>query len=770
MVREKNKDMRLLSSGPDDPVNGLIPEERPLFPTIAQQPFVIPNGSGEPEATQAFNVLGLLRKYWLLALSLMVLGSAAGFASIVLSSPMYKTLLLMEVTNTNTGLTQPGAQPVSSETSEVDIQTQVNLLHSDGFLRKGAERMQAETVPLPPTGRDIFSRLRQRIHPSTEDPLENRRIGLSTALKTFEARPVNHTRLIELSCESTSPDVAAGFLNAMAQEFVEDNSHSRITTALKTSEWLAAQIEETKSRVQEAEEKLREFVSASGNVFAGQDATLEDTKLTQIKAELARIQNERIARQTRYDLTVKNANAPESLAEVLDDSVLRGYQAQLQGLKRERAVLDLTYTAKDKKVQKVDAEIASVQKAYDAEISSTLKRIKNDYEASRSQEKALSGAYDQQAGRVGGQASKTAQYNSLKREVDTQHQQYQTLLVEQSQANLNSSVPVNPIRIVEQSTAPEEPYKPKPVLNISFGTLFGLVLAGAFVFVRERMDRSIKSPGASRRMFNAPELGVIPNLGSNAMLPKANGRKAQELILNNGHHDDGTALATWQSGPAFITESFRGTLASILRNQATLKNQKMILITSPGPAEGKTTVVQNLGIALAESGRKVLLVDADFRRPHLHRKFSLPNEWGLIDVLCDDTPLSDYAPEQLGVFTGFPGLSILTNRVTQNNVSKALYSPRLRTILETLVERYDMVIVDAPPILSVADTRIVASLTDALILVLRSGVTQREAAMEAYQLIQEDGLALLGTVLTDYDLSSDRRRQYYYDYGDPSRA
>jgi len=180
--------------------------------------------------------------------------------------------------------------------------------------------------------------------------------------------------------------------------------------------------------------------------------------------------------------------------------------------------------------------------------------------------------------------------------------------------------------------------------------------------------------------------------------------------------------------------------------------------------------VQNLGIALAESGRKVLLVDADFRRPHLHRKFSLPNEWGLIDVLCDDTPLSDYAPEQLGVFTGFPGLSILTNRVTQNNVSKALYSPRLRTILETLVERYDMVIVDAPPILSVADTRIVASLTDALILVLRSGVTQREAAMEAYQLIQEDGLALLGTVLTDYDLSSDRRRQYYYDYGDPSRA
>lgn len=760
--------MRLLSSGPDDPMNGLVHDDRPVFPTIARQPYILPNGNEEPEPPQTFDVLALARRYWLLLFLFLILGAAAGFASVVLSSPMYKTLLLMEVQSPNSALTTPGVAPASAETSEVDIQTQVNILHSETFLRRGAERMQSETVPLAPTGRDIFSRLRQRIHPVTQDPLEAARTGLLVAVGTFEARPVTRTRLIELSCESTSPEVAAEFLNAMAQEFVDDTSHSRIQTAQKTSEWLAAQIEETKSRVQEAEEKSRDFVQASGNVFAGQDATLDDTKLAQLKGELAKIQNERIARQTRYELT--EHNAPETLAEVLDDPTLRGYKAQLETLKRDRAVLTITYTAKNEKVQKIDAQIAEIQKSYDSQLSSTVKRIRNDYEASLRQEKLLVGAYDSQSQRVGSEASKTAQYNSLKREVDTQHQMYQTLLVQQSQANLSSSVPINPIRIVEQSNPPEEPYKPKPILNISLGTLFGVVLAGGIVFLRERMDRSIKNPGASRRLFNAPELGVIPNLGSNGnMVAKVNGHGAKGVLLN-GAHDDSTALATWQSGPAFITESFRGTLASILRNQASNKNQKMILITSPGPAEGKTTVVQNLGIALAESGRKVLLVDADFRRPHLHRKFSLPNEWGLIDVLCDDRPLSEYSPEQMGVFTGFPGLSILPNRVTHHNISKALYSPRLRTILDTLVHRYDMVIVDAPPILSVADTRIVASLTDAIILVLRSGVTQRDAAMETYQLIQEDGLTLLGTVLTDYDLTSDRRRQYYYDYGDPTRA
>jgi succinoglycan biosynthesis transport protein ExoP len=757
--------MRLLSSGPDDPMNGLTHDD-PVFPTMPRQPYVVMNGNEEPEATQGFNVFGLLRRYWLLLLSLMVLGSVAGFTSIVLSSPRYKTLLLMEV-QSSSGLPQSGMQS-SPDTSEVDIQTQVNILHSGSFLRRGAERMQSETVPLAPTGRDLFSRLRQRIHPVTQDPLEAARTGLNVAVSTFEARPVNRTRLIELSCESTSPDVAAQFLNAMAQEFVEDTSHSRIQTAQKTSEWLAAQIEETKSRVQESEEKLRDFSAASGNIFAGQDATLDDTKLAQLKGELAHIQSERIAHQTRYELTLKNP--PESLAEVLNDTVLRGYQQQLETLKRERAALTVTYTANYDKVKKIDAQISSIQASYGNELNSTLKRIKNDYDASLRQEKLLSGAYDSQSQRVGAEASKTAQYNALKREVDTQHQMYQTLLVQQSQANLSSSVPINPIRIVEPSTPPDEPYKPKPVLNISFGTMFGLVVAGGIVFLRERMDRSIKAPGLSRHLFNAPELGVIPNLGSSANgLPKPNGRGSKNLVLNGGH-DDTTALVTWQSGPAFITESFRGTLASILRNQAANKHHKMILITSPGPAEGKTTVVQNLGIALAESGRKVLLVDADFRRPHLHRKFSLPNEWGLIDVLCDDRPLSDYSPEQLGVFTGFPGLSIFPNRITQHNVSKALYSPRLRTILDTLVQQYDMVLVDAPPILSVADTRIIASLTDALILVLRSGITQREAAKEAYQRIQEDGLVMLGTVLTDYDLSSDRRRQYYYDYGDSSRA
>lgn len=754
--------MQFLPSGSEDePIQSIVRSSNLQYPDGLRQQYPAPPNGAAEEGTP-FRPVRLLRKYWLLLLALMILGGALGFTSVVLSSPMYRSRLLLEVQNSS-GVLRNGEG--GGEASEIDIQTQVNILHSGSFLKRGADRMQSDSVPLAPKGRDVFSRLRQRIHPATQDPSEAARTGLNAAIGSFDARPVTRTRLIELTTQSTSPEVAAQFLNAMALEFIDDSRQSRLQTARKTGEWLAAQIEETKSRVQESEEHLREFVQASGNVFAGQDVTLDDAKLSQLKGDLARTQSERIARQTRYELTQKYP--PEHLGEVLDDAVLRGYQQQIEGLKREKATLLTTYTDKHEKVRKVDAALEVLQRSYDNEVNSVLKRIKHDYEASIKQEKALNGAYAGQSQRVGSEAVKAAQYNALKRDVETQRQTYQTLLLQLNQTSLSSSVPVTPIRIVENAIVPEIPYKPQPVLNISFGTLFGVALTAGLIFLKERMDRTIKVPGMSRRLFNAPELGVIPNLGAGNGLAK---RGWASPPSQNGHADGGSQLVAPVSTPTLVTESFRSTLASILRNQAAGLPQKIILVTSPGPSEGKTTVVQNLGIVLAESGRKVLLVDADFRRPHLHRKFGLPNEWGLIDLLCEDQPISEYSAERLTTQSGIPGLSILPNRVSQNNVAKALYSPRLRATLGLLSRDYDMILLDAPPILSVADARIIAPLADSLILVLRCGATDRETAMEAYHRIQEDGVPLLGTILTDYDLNSDPRRQYYYDYGDPSRA
>jgi len=761
--------MELLPNGSAGESSEIVPYGgSPILLEKDRHGYAAPDDAAE-EGGGSINVGQLARRYWLLFLLFLILGAAGGFASVVLSSPSYQARLLLEVQSGGSALLRNGGGggSDSGDGSEVGIQTQISILRSFSFRQRGAERMNQE-VPLAPTGKDIFSRLRQRLHPAIQDPLENAKQGLSSALESFNATSVIRTRLIELTCESSSPDVAAQYLNAMASEFVDDSTRSRMKTAQATSEWLAQSIEDTKAKMQEAEEHLRDFVQASGNIFAGQDATLDDTKLASLKGDLAKSQADAILKRTRFELTLKYP--PEALGEVLDDPVLRGYQQKINALKEQKAALEVKYTPKHQKVREVDAQLGSVQKDYENEIHSVVSRIKNDYEAASRQQKLLNDTYNSQAQRVGALAAKASQYNALKREAETLHQVYQSLLMQQSETGLNSSVPVTPIRIVEAATPPAFPYKPKPILNISFGGLLGAVLAVGLVFLRERADHSIRVPGVSRRLFNVPELGVIPNLSSGQAWRAIGGPKSLAL---NGHADEAAAaLMNWQSGPSFITESFRGTLTSILRNQANGKAQKIILITSPGPSEGKTTVIQNLGIALAETGRRVLLVDADFRRPHLHRKFGLPNEWGMINLLTEDTSINDYQAAELGVPTGVKGLSLLANGpVTEPAIiSRALYSPRLREIFKILVRHYDMVLVDAPPILNVADARIIAPIMDALILVLRSGVTDRASAVEAYQRIQEDGLTLLGTVLTDYDIASQRKRQYYYDYGDPSRA
>src|SRR5260370_26737172 len=275
--------------------------------TEATRSFYGNANGGNAEAGPHLDVENLIRKYWLLLVVLVVAGAAGGFATVVFSSPMYKASLVLEVQSVNEAFLKNSIGGMSFEANDVNIQTQINILKGGTFLQRGADRLQADVVPLAPTGRDIFSRLRRRIQPDTQDPIESSKQGLRVAMATFDARPINKTRLIELMCESTSPDVAAQYLNAMAAEFVEDNSQLRMQSSQKTNEWLSAQIEDTKSKLQETEQRLQAFVQASGNLFVGQEAaTLADTELNWAKMKLAYVQSQRIAAQTRHQLSLKD--------------------------------------------------------------------------------------------------------------------------------------------------------------------------------------------------------------------------------------------------------------------------------------------------------------------------------------------------------------------------------------------------------------------------------------------------------------------------------
>jgi capsular exopolysaccharide synthesis family protein len=293
-----------------------------------------------------------------------------------------------------------------------------------------------------------------------------------------------------------------------------------------------------------------------------------------------------------------------------------------------------------------------------------------------------------------------------------------------------------------------------------------MFLSVAIAFLAEKMDNSVRLPGYSRRLLNVPELGVIPSV--EAGQAKAGWRRFTRLSTNGNRQaelEPASVLSfprngteAWQGAPE-VAESFRVTLASLMRENENGNRPQTILVTSPRPAEGKTTIASNLAVALAETGRTVLLVDADCRRPFLHKMFGVPNTWGLTNILTGDSDISD----QLAIPTRFPGLMLVPNGPPPESVSRVLYSPRLAKFFHWARTKVDLILIDAPPILEVADARVISEFADGAVLVLRSGTTARADALEAYQQLYEDGTVLLGSVLNDWRRPG-RERQYYSYY------
>lgn len=758
-------------------------------PMMSHYP-AIPGGQAEPWAPHPYGgpppqsstgggfepraIIRMARRHIWLVIIFVVLGVIAGFVSVVLATPVYnaRVLLEMQAASNDEGR---GRASYEADTSQVGIQTQLILLRSGPFMRRVMERMQLDTAPPVPEQNDVFTMLRRRIRRSTADPVISGRVALGLAANTFVAQPVNGTRLIELRCEAPNPEIASSFLNAVATEYVDETNRSRMLSVRRSTEWLLSQIEETKTNMRAAEDKLQVFVRGSGNLFAAQEATVDDTKLRRLQMDMAQVQAERIAKQSRWE-AVKRAS-PEALPDFLKDGPLLGYSTQLAELRNQRAVLLATLTPNHQKVQRLQVQIDEVKKLFDKELAGAVNRVRNEYEISASHEKMLGSAQAEQAGRVTSQADRASEYNTLKREVELLRQQYASLLMQSNQANLLMSAPAIPIRLVEPSTPAQAPSKPKPATNITFGVMAGGALAVGIAFVREKLAARVSSPARVRGLTGLPQLGVIPSahlprpqaLGSGfrRLLNRGDSEPPRGLLLGNTA-SPAAVISEWDKQGSIIAESFRTTLASIVRSST--RAPRVITITSAGPGEGKTTITSHLGVALSETGKKILLVDADFRAPRLHKMFALQNTTGLTTILQETRPTEQYSFAELYTPTNLRNLYIMQNGPRIAGVSKALYSERLAELLRRARVDFDTIIVDVPPVIQFVDARLMARMTDGVVLVLRAGVTNETDALEAYRRLREDDVPILGTILNDWMPSAAVARSYYYYAYDQERG
>ena len=355
-------------------------------------------------------------------------------------------------------------------------------------------------------------------------------------------------------------------------------------------------------------------------MLAGKDGSISEERLRQLQAPLVAAQTERALAQSRYE--VAKTTSIDALPDVITDASLHTLLDKITELKREEAELSPIYTPKHEKIQRIRAQIAPLEAAFAQARAAIVERIKAEYEAAVRREKLLQSEYGSQTSLVSGDSEKMIQYNILKRESDSNRALYDAMLTKVNEAGVSSALQASNVRVVDPARAPTKPYKPDYVLNAMMGLLAGIIFGIAGVIMRDRADRTIQQPGDIQYWTTLTELGAIPSAASefaNRVYGARRGNDEAEAAPS------GVELMTWNRRPSQVAEAFRGVLTSILFAGENGYPPKVVVMTSGVPKEGKTTVSTNLSIALSEIRRKVLLVDADLRKPRMHDLFRLPN-------------------------------------------------------------------------------------------------------------------------------------------------
>ncbi len=682
-------------------------------------------------------------------------------------TPVYQAKMSIEIQDVNDNfMNMKQVQQFSEMPSATmtDIQTQIKILQSDSLSERVVSSLKITNPEQLTKDTSKINAWRRALNLPEPTPIDAHTAAINYAAKNVKVRAAGQTRIIEILTDSTDPQIAAKYCNMLTSEFIDQNIEARWKASQRTGDWLGRQMDDMRIRLERSEDALQAYARQTGLLFTGEKTTVSDEKLRQIQTSLTTATSDRVIKQSRYEMAT--SSPAEALPDVLNDASLREYQTKLTDLKRQQAELTATFTDKHPKVVRLTPQIQTLEAALIRERGSILKRISNEYEEAQRREKLIEADYRTQASLVTDQGEKSIHYSILKREVDSNRQLYELMLQRVKESTISSAMRASNVRVVDPAKAPVRPYKPDIYTNSGLGLLAGFFLGIAFIVTTDRANRTLQDPGDTTYYMSIPELGVIPARLSAPGEKKK--RKLQSLIGPGNEAGPGSnlpekwELVTFQQKPSMLAESFRATLTSILFSGQNGTRPRMLVITSGGPAEGKSSVVSNLAIALAEIGKRVLVVDADTRKPRMADIFEVDNKVGLTTILRENKPLDEDWLGGLIVETKIPNLFVLPSGPSVMGSTNLLYASNLPAYLRVFKEKFDMVLIDTPPMLQIADARVIGRMADAVVLVVRAGQTTRDAAMAAKERLATDGVRLLGTVLNDWNPKNSRGGYYGY--------
>ncbi|HFQ79972.1 MAG TPA: polysaccharide biosynthesis tyrosine autokinase [Desulfobacterales bacterium] len=544
--------------------------------------------------------------------------------------------------------------------------------------------------------------------------------------------PVKESKVISISYMSGNPVLARLIANTVAKAYKDEILEMKMATSNDTIKWMNEKAAQERAKLAESEKNLETYMRQKDIVTVQDKITVIPQKLTEFSVQLSKAEARRKELATVYK-QLRQAGSPAAMASIpviAQNRTIQALQAQIVIAEQHVSELSKKYGPKHPLMIKAVGERDGLIEKKAQECQRIVKSVKNEYELAGSNEQNLKDLLNKAKSDALGLNEKFIQYNVLKREEESNRYIYEALLAKLKEQNITDQNQSVNVWIIEKAKTPVIPAKPKKKRNILLGLVLGLFGGVGLAFFIEYLDNTVKSPDEAEERLGLSVLGLVERFDTGA----------GELLTELDPHSN-------------VTESYKGIRTSLLLSSAD-RPPKAILVTSMLPGEGKTTTAANLAAVIAQSELKVLLIDADLRKGRLHKMFDFDNSKGLSTYLAgiDGSEVMVAGPEK--------NLKIIPSGPVPPNPSELLSSRKMKDLLSSAADKFDIVIFDSPPVMSVTDALILSKIVDGTTIVIKAGETTYEAVERELKSFRELDSRILGIVLN----AVNRKKSDYYSY------
>jgi capsular exopolysaccharide synthesis family protein len=697
-------------------------------------------------------------KWWIAVTFLSIFLTAALYTSF--QTPIFRAATILQITQDNPGSQLSADDKISKFTGGIDAlekfqETQYKILQSQSLAWRVILALNLQNHP-------DFNRIRVNNPEKSNQEIENDMVEYF--LSNLEIIPVKNSYLVEVSFQFPDKAIAQKVVNEIADEYMFLSIDRRNESFTLVRKWLGKQLHDMAAKVQEAQKKLYKFGQQTDTYSLEEKDNVVVQKFIDLGGLLTKAQAEKITKEAQYQqIKFKGPDAPL----IVNHPLVAQLRNQLVGQQAKVSALQKVYRGEHPELLAEQANLAELQARLKAEVQRLQDSVKADYEAANRTESLLNDSFAAQKEQMVKLQDNLSEFQILKRDAQTNEQLYQALLARVKEASIAGTMVPSNVAVIDPGRLPDKPFKPKTRRNLALAAVFGLVCAVALALLIETLDDSIKSIDDLERACGLPSMGVLPLLGSNGRMSLSHREKSEASRiwrylprLQRGGRGDGEAadlpLIVYKQPQSMLTEAIGHIYSSIMLSTSG-RPPCAIMITSPNPGDGKTTLVSNLAQSYALNDRQVVLIDCDLRKPKLHKIYQINSQPGLTNYLTGSATL-----EEILQPTAIPNLTIITAGAKPPNPANLLNSEIFKELLEQLREQFRHIIIDTPPVLGFADARFVSALVDGVLLVTRHNSTHKSAGRLAHQFLNQ--AQVLGAVLNCVSQYGHPYGGYYYHY------